>query len=959
MTTLGDTIMRTVEVEVALEGHRGRIDLVAERLPGPLNTKLVMPRQGYVLPRPRLSAVAGRLRRGGVVTVIAGPGYGKTAYLGDILASSAGPSAFYALDESDRDPAQFLDYLIQACAGAHPGIGDAARVRLDECLDVRRETLHVVAALLSEMAAYAGSRTTLAFDDVHTVEESEAVVSALSFLVDGLPPGWTAVFASRRRLPFPVADLRRRDRLVEVDVRRLRLTPSEVEEWARGSWGVDLSLADARTLWRLTEGWPVALVLLGERLRQGGRLGLRDEVFGLSRQGRHLNEYLADAVFRSLDEETAAVLESGSLAPRLVFPRDAPLFPDAAVAEGVLEDLVARGFLVGQTGHRTYTMHPLLRQFVTREGRRADPARAAALAGRVACHLEQVGELREAVNLYLRSGRVKEAVRPLRSLAATHLNTASVYACEEWLDLLPADVVAGEPWLLVLRARVLQGRGEYRQAEPLYRAAAQLFEEPDDRGGLFQTLVGRAFCLYMTGRWDDSLASLGRAEQVAASADERAEVQQNTANVLLSRCRWDEAVERYEAALALARGPSRRALEVRVFASRARLFFLRGRYVTALDWSRRAVELASGEPRLGYATSLNAAATLLYLTGRYEEAAIQAEAALALVRARGYVFLEAPVLLSLAGVALGTKDMHSALSHVKKAQALSLASGDVESELWAEDMLGDICRRNRSPEKALKHHRYVLEVAEREQLSMFESVRALCGVGMDLAVLGTQSEARAALEQTVDLSRRWGFDGPLSQGLFYLGWIYASAGAEQSASRALHEATRIAAGQRHMHFLVQEATVAVPILALAARIGAGGAFMDEVISRLNGRLQSHFESLARGETYPTDVPLGAPRRSRLQGSTRSSGGDPTEDAGVLLRVSSLTPRELEILRMIAAGMPNKVIATKLFITEKTVKTHANRVYRKLDVTNRLQAVLALQEYDRAFLSAPPRPRPRR
>src|SRR3990170_2333204 len=88
-------------------------------------------------------------------------------------------------------------------------------------------------------------------------------------------------------------------------------------------------------------------------------------------------------------------------------------------------------FLVGQTGHRTYTLHPLLRQFVTREGRRVDPARAAALAGRVACHLEQVGELREAVNLYLRSGRVKEAVRPLRSLAASHLNAASVYACEE------------------------------------------------------------------------------------------------------------------------------------------------------------------------------------------------------------------------------------------------------------------------------------------------------------------------------------------------------------------------------------------------------------------------------------------------------------------------------------------------------------------------------------------------
>ena len=99
----------------------------------------------------------------------------------------------------------------------------------------------MVAALLSEMALHAGSRTVLVFDDVHTVEESEAVVSALSFMVDGLPPGWIVVFSSRRRLPFPVIDLRQRDRLAEVDLRRLRLTPSEVEEWARGSWGVDLT----------------------------------------------------------------------------------------------------------------------------------------------------------------------------------------------------------------------------------------------------------------------------------------------------------------------------------------------------------------------------------------------------------------------------------------------------------------------------------------------------------------------------------------------------------------------------------------------------------------------------------------------------------------------------------------------------------------------------------------------
>ena len=250
-------------------------------------------------------------------------------------------------------------------------------------------------------------------------------------------------------------------------------------------------------------------------------------------------------------------------------------------------------------------------------------------------------------------------------------------------------------------------------------------------------------------------------------------------------------------------------------------------------------------------------------------------------------------------------------------------------------------------------------MVEREQLSVFEQVRALCGVGMDLAVSGEDSDARAALEQTVDLSRRWGLDGQLCQGLFYLGWLYARSGAEQSAARALQEALRIAADHRYLHFIVQEAAVATPILALAARIGVGDGVLEVALPRLNSRLQNYFALLVSGNTYPTDVPLGGPRRSRLRAESPLSGNDSADDIEAAGRIRSLTAREMEVLSMISAGMPNKVIAAKLFITEKTVKTHANRVYRKLDVTNRLQAVLALQGYERFGSSSHGSPRPRR
>ena len=55
--------------------------------------------------------------------------------------------------------------------------------------------------------------------------------------------------------------------------------------------------------------------------------------------------------------------------------------------------------------------------------------------------------------------------------------------------------------------------------------------------------------------------------------------------------------------------------------------------------------------------------------------------------------------------------------------------------------------------------------------------------------------------------------------------------------------------------------------------------------------------------------------------------------------ADLTPRELEVLRLIARGLQNKQIAAELHLSEKTVKTHVSAVLRKLDVTDRTQAAM--------------------
>lgn len=52
----------------------------------------------------------------------------------------------------------------------------------------------------------------------------------------------------------------------------------------------------------------------------------------------------------------------------------------------------------------------------------------------------------------------------------------------------------------------------------------------------------------------------------------------------------------------------------------------------------------------------------------------------------------------------------------------------------------------------------------------------------------------------------------------------------------------------------------------------------------------------------------------------------------------VTPRELEILELIASGLSNREIAAKLFVSENTVKTHSSRLFDKLDAKRRTQAV---------------------
>ncbi|GAA5085185.1 hypothetical protein GCM10023259_097120 [Thermocatellispora tengchongensis] len=119
----------------------------------------------------------------------------------------------------------------------------------------------------------------------------------------------------------------------------------------------------------------------------------------------------------------------------------------------------------------------------------------------------------------------------------------------------------------------------------------------------------------------------------------------------------------------------------------------------------------------------------------------------------------------------------------------------------------------------------------------------------------------------------------------------------------------------------------------ALRAGASGFLLKDVTAE---RLFDAVRVVAAG-----DALLAPAVTRRLIGEFVRAR--PRPDAASAAALAGLTPRETQVLRLVAEGLSNPEIAARLTVTEETVKTHVSRVLAKLGLRDRTQAVVAAYE----------------
>jgi LuxR family maltose regulon positive regulatory protein len=871
--------------------------------PAPLLfTKLYLPpSRPSVVARPRLIEQLNEGMRTKLTLISASAGFGKTTLVSQWAADCGRPVAWLSLDERDNDPSSFLTYLVAALRTIAPGTGEGVVAVLQSPQAPPLES--ILTTLLNEITTIPDDFA-LVLDDYHVLD-SKPDDEALAFLLEHLPPQMHLVIATREDPRLPLARLRARGQLTELRAADLRFTPSEATEFLRRATGLDLSAEDIEALETRTEGWIAGLQMAAISIQ-----GLPDAAgFIRSFTGSHrfVLDYLLEEVLHRQPVEVQAFLLRTSILDRLCGPLcDAVLRSPAGSGDETLQAIErANVFIIPLDNERHwYRYHQLFRDLLRhRLERSLSPEEITELHIRASEWCEHNGQLLEAFHHATVADDVERADRLIDGNEMDlHLRSV-LMPILDWLASLPRTVLDARPrlWIrwatLALMAVQTTGVEEKLQAAECALQGVELDVETRDLEG--QIACARA-TLALT-RYDPG--------EMAAQARRARDY-----------LRPDNLPFRFTAAWATAM---------------ACLFA--GDRAAAARACRDCVEISE---RSGQVFSRVLAAETLgnvqELDNQLHQAADSYRRALELAGEHPLPNAEV-VHLGLARISYEWNDLDAAERHGQQSRRLArlydraidrsiasdvflarlaLARGDVEG---AAAMLAQAHLSARENDFVLR----LPEIAAAQVLVLIRQGQVAAAGQLAETYVLPLGQARVLIAQG-DPSAALAVLGPVRQQMEARGWaderlktivLQAVAehllGEEREAARTLAEALELAEPGSFIRLFVDEGALMADLLSAAAAQGVRPDYIS--------RLLAAFRAEAERERAASSAP----------GPSSSAEG--------------LSRRELEVLQLIAQGLSNQEIGRRLFLALDTVKGHNRRIFEKLDVQRRTEAVARARE----------------
>jgi LuxR family maltose regulon positive regulatory protein len=908
-----------------------------------IRTKLHLPfLRTDLVARPRLQECIVNGLRGPLTLVTAPAGFGKTTAIASCVIECGMPAAWLSLDRYDNQDGRFLTYMISALQEIDAAIGSVAAEIMTVAREVPWET--ILTSLINNLGN-TNCEIVLILDDYQIIN-SQAVHEQVSFLLEHCPTNFHLVIATRSDPALPLNRLRARGHTVEIRAADLRFSEQEAAQFLNGVMHLQLDDEAIAALEERTEGWAAGLQMAALSLRN--RDDIHRFIEDFSGTNRYILDYLVGEVLENQPEEVQQFLRCTSILDRLTAPlcdylladkelypvvgdkksqSDSPSFFGSTSILNYLEQ--ANLFLVPLDDERIwYRYHHLFADLLVSQLMKKYPGKISALHSRASFWYEQNGWLDQAIEHSFAAEDMDRSATLVEGSAQGLIYKIPFDTMQKWIDQLPEETVLQKAWLGITQGWLwvaklqLSDLPEWmKKVEDYFLTVGRNCYSKTEQQDILANIASlRAYDAFFKG---DLLGCAELSHQALklfspGNVDLRARilVQLGETYLILQDLEKASAYlgKAIDAAIELEDFQSLTTASMRLYKTLRTL----GRLNKAEKTIRQILQLFARKGRSDspVASKLEQCwGDLLRERGQFAEAGVQLNQAL--VHARQY---NSPLDIITALIYLGMwmacgNDLVGAEKALEEAEELmhSFTIPPIIMATWSLQrarvfyMKGEYDRAEE----------YLSDPAH-EETNVFKSRLLLKRGEIEKA-----QNLLLHLEQSASKGQR---NGNLIQVLLARTCVLAEIGEECEALEVLTRCLQLAQPQGYRMTFLEEGE---PMHGLLRNLQKR-RLTEPLSAYVNWLVQAFTE---RSKIIPIQPNVELYRTSEIQ--------DRAEQYGSL--IEPLSQRELEVLHLLSLGRTNQQIAHQLVVAPGTVKAHTSSIYRKLDVSNRTEAVVRARQ----------------